>query len=107
MVNRPPENNSSAKAQALASSSQLAPEQQVGDRETSQEFDEFSMSQPPSAVALKLKKLKSASFKAAQARERLPHPLFWSLFLTEVSELKKKKEEKRLLDRILLGVGTE
>ena len=107
MGNRPPENNSNSKAEALASSGQLASDQQDGAKETPQEFDEFSMPQPPSAVALKLKKLKSASFKAAQARERLPQPLFWSLFLTEVSELKKKKEEKRLLDRILLGVGTE
>ena len=69
--------------------------------------DEFSMAQPPSAVALKLKRLKSATFKAAQTRERLPHPLFWSLFLTEVSELKKKKEEKRLIDRLVLGVGSD
>lgn len=73
----------------------------------SESEDSFSLHQPPSAVALKLRKLKSASFKAAQARERLPHPLFWSLFLTEVSELRKKKEEKRLLDRVLLGVGTD
>ena len=69
--------------------------------------DEFSMAQPPSAVALKLKRLKSATFKAAQNRERLPHPLFWSLFLTEVSELKKKKDEKRLIDRLVLGIGSE
>ena len=81
--------------------------EKAGDQINGAEPDEFSGPQPPSAVAINLKRLKSATFKAAQSRERLPHPLFWSLFLTEVSELRKKKEEKRLIDRILLGVGSE
>ena len=57
----------------------------------------------PSPVACSLKRLKSAAFKAIQNRERVPHPLFWSLFLGEVSGIKQKKSEHRMLRRLIFG----
>lgn len=57
----------------------------------------------PTAIALRVERLKAAAFRVIQKRERLPHPLFWSLFCLEVSELKKRKNRERELRRILLG----
>lgn len=55
----------------------------------------------PSALASELKALKERIFSLASSREKLPQPLFWSLFRLRISSLKKKKEKDRLLDDIL------
>jgi hypothetical protein len=62
---------------------------------------------PPSAVAIQLRTLRSAVLRAVNSRERVPHPLFWSLFLTEVSQLKRRKHEQRVVDQLLQGIETE
>ena len=54
----------------------------------------------PSAVAARVRSLKSAVLTAAAKRERLPSELFWSLFRGEIDEIKRHKARKRLLDLI-------
>ena len=58
----------------------------------------------PSAVAKRISRLKNASLSAIGKRERLAQPLFWSLFQSEIEEIRKKKSEERLLRKILLGI---
>lgn len=55
----------------------------------------------PSTFAREVERLKAASLKAARERERLPQPLFWSLFHSKLKDLKREKELKRLLDDLL------
>lgn len=59
----------------------------------------------PSARAKAIKRLKDATIAAADKRERLPQPLFWSLFTSELAEIKDGKESDRLLDSLLKGEG--
>lgn len=62
---------------------------------------------PPTAAAQRLRTLKQASFRAAEKRERLPQPLFWSLFHEELRQIKKEKRRDRevtaFLNSILRG----
>jgi hypothetical protein len=51
--------------------------------------------QPQSELAGKLDRLKAATLKVIQARERLPQPLFWSLFHTELESIKRKRRALR------------
>lgn len=46
-------------------------------------------------LAGKLSSLKSSTLRAISRRERLPQPLFWSLFHTEVNAIKERRKEKR------------
>lgn len=39
--------------------------------------------------------LKTSTLRAIARRERLPQPLFWSLFHTEVAGIKKRRNAKR------------
>jgi TATA-binding protein-associated factor Taf7 len=39
--------------------------------------------------------------RLARDRERLPQPLFWSLFNSRIQEIKKNKELQRLLSDVL------
>jgi len=48
-----------------------------------------------------VKRLKEAALRAAGKRERIPQELFWSLFQSEISRIKKKKALKRTLDELL------
>ena len=50
----------------------------------------------PTAVCLRLDKLRSSALRAIRSRPRVPHPLFWSLLHSELSEIKRMKEKARL-----------
>lgn len=53
-----------------------------------------------SVVAAQLRKLKSTLFRIAEHRERIPQPLFWSLFHSQLHEIKEEKARVRLLRSI-------
>jgi hypothetical protein len=53
------------------------------------------------SIARRLDKIRSATIQAAEKRGRLPQPLFWSLFHSEIAQLKKEKELRRLLQEVL------
>lgn len=53
-----------------------------------------------SALALELVRLKSATMRAVQTRERLPQPLFWSLFYSQITEIKRRKARARMLRQV-------
>ena len=61
--------------------------------------------QQPSAIAQSVARLKSASFRAARERERVPQPLFWSLFAAQLEEIKAHKRTRRLLSDLFGGAG--
>lgn len=54
-----------------------------------------------SDVAQELERLKRGVSRAICKRPRPPQPLFWSLFLGEVSKLKRKKALAREVHAIL------
>jgi hypothetical protein len=56
-----------------------------------------------SSVADDIADLKSTVVKLAEERERLPQPMFWSLFHSRLEGIKKHKELTRLLDAALGG----
>ena len=59
---------------------------------------EVSVEEPQdSKVKRELASLKKASIRAFRTRERLPQPLFWSLFNLKISQLKKLKGVRRLV----------
>ena len=49
-----------------------------------------------SELALRLMRLKQATMRVVGDRERLPQPLFWSLFHTEISEIRRRRLAERL-----------
>ena len=49
-----------------------------------------------SELALRLMRLKQATMRVVGNRERLPQPLFWSLFHTEISEIRRRRLAERL-----------
>ena len=53
-----------------------------------------------SSVAERIERVRSATLKAAEKREHLPQPLFWSLFHAELEEIRKEKKLKRALNDI-------
>jgi hypothetical protein len=61
----------------------------------------------PTALAQNIRRLKSRALSVVEKRERLPQPLFWSLFGAELSQIKKRKEKQRALRRVFLGVSDE
>ena len=54
-----------------------------------------------SATAKEIADLQDKILKFARNRERLPQPLFWSLFNSRIREIKKNKELERLLNDML------
>ena len=54
-----------------------------------------------SGVAKEIQRLKTATIRAAQNRERLPQPLFWSLFHSSLKEVREAKEQERLISDLL------
>lgn len=60
-----------------------------------------------SHVAREIKRLKAASFSAASKRERLPQPLFWSLFHSALDDLRSSKKRSRKLNELLAGIKAE
>ena len=55
-------------------------------------------------VADRLDRLKRATLNVVNRRERLPQPLFWSLFHTEVDEIRKKRKQERVARCAFLGI---
>ena len=58
-----------------------------------------------SGVAEDIEDLRSTILRVAKERERLPQPLFWSLFNSRLKEIKRHKELSRLLNTVLDGGG--
>lgn len=54
-----------------------------------------------SQTALEIADLQERILKLANSRERLPQPLFWSLFNSRIKDIKKNKELARLLNDVL------
>jgi hypothetical protein len=54
-----------------------------------------------SHTAKEIADLQDRILRLASNRERLPQPLFWSLFHSRISEIKKNKELARLLNDVL------
>jgi hypothetical protein len=50
-----------------------------------------------SPVAREIEDLQATVLRFARERERLPQPLFWSLFNARLRDIKKNKELERLL----------
>ena len=57
-----------------------------------------------SALAEDINDLRSTILRLARDRERLPQPLFWSLFNSRLKSIKREKELSRLLQETLGGV---
>jgi hypothetical protein len=58
-----------------------------------------------SHLAEELQELKSTILRVASERERLPQPLFWSLFRTRIDAIRKAKEVERVIAEELNGGG--
>ena len=69
----------------------------------SDETSDFEV-EGPSKIARRLDDLKRATFKAIGARERLPQPLFWSLFSSEIEVLREERRVQRQLRKILYDI---
>jgi len=54
-------------------------------------------------IAARLETLKKATLAAAAKRERLPQPLFWSLFHSQIKEIRASKERLREASELLSG----
>ena len=54
-----------------------------------------------SAVALDIEDLQATVRRLASEREVLPQPLFWSLFHTRLTSIKKQKEITRVVSEVL------
>jgi hypothetical protein len=50
-----------------------------------------------SSIAKEIEGLQSTILRLARDRERLPQPLFWSLFNSRIREIKQSKEVRRVL----------
>lgn len=79
------------------------PKETESEKEELKAEDEISDSETPttSEMALELKDIQRATVDAASRRERLPQPLFWSLFHSRIKELKDKKRKQRILEEFL------
>lgn len=56
-----------------------------------------------SRVADEIEDLRATILRLAKDRERLPQPLFWSLFNSRLKDIKRSKELSRLLNDVLNG----
>jgi hypothetical protein len=54
-----------------------------------------------SQTAKEIADLQERILRLARDRERLPQPLFWSLFNSRIQEIRRDKELKRLLSDVL------
>lgn len=59
----------------------------------------------PTAIAAEVRRLRDATIAAAQKREFIPQPLFWSLFHTELKRLKSEREQIRAIEEALSRLG--
>ena len=58
-----------------------------------------------SLISSRVDRLKGATLKIIRGRDRLPQPFFWSLFHSEIAEIKKKKHKQRVYDNTILGLN--
>ena len=79
--------------------------ERVAEESAQEERDGASVAEQ-SDIARAVSRLKEASFRTARERERVPQPLFWSLFSSELQSIKKRKRQQRLLTE-LFGSGEE
>jgi TATA-binding protein-associated factor Taf7 len=56
-----------------------------------------------SALAEDLANLKNTITRLVENRERLPQPMFWSLFNARINDIKKQKELERVVNLSLTG----
>jgi len=68
-----------------------------------QQESELAVAPGPTEIAEKLTRLKRAMVSAAETRTRLPVPLYWSLFHSQVKEVRKVKARERLLRTLFIG----
>jgi len=55
----------------------------------------------PSKLAVAIENLKRSCVSAADKREHLPQPLYWSLFNAELARIKKIKAKRDLIESVL------
>lgn len=58
-----------------------------------------------SPIAKDLKRVRDAALDAAAKRDKLPQPLFWSLFFTELNAVKREREQIRHIEEALSKLG--
>lgn len=63
--------------------------------------NEINEKKQPSYAAREIQRLKTATIEAAEKRERLPQPLFWSLFHSALNNVREQKERERALADLL------
>ncbi len=56
-----------------------------------------------SRIAEEIDDLRTTILRLAKDRERLPQPLFWSLFNSRLKNIKRDKELSRLLEGVFNG----
>lgn len=66
--------------------------------------DDTPQSREPSELAQRINRLKKSVLDSVRERERLPQPLFWSLFNHEIQDIKRDRAIERQRRKILLGV---
>ena len=57
----------------------------------------------PTALAEEIRGLKASIDRALGKRERLPQPMFWSLFHSRIKDIRRKRELTRVLDGVFGG----
>ena len=63
--------------------------------------DDCQETNQKSELASQIDKLKASVNKAIESRDRIPQPLFWSLFNSKIKELKEEKQNKRKISDLL------
>jgi hypothetical protein len=56
-----------------------------------------------SRIAEEIDDLRTTILRLAKDRDRLPQPLFWSLFNSRLKDIKRNKELSRLLNEVFNG----
>jgi hypothetical protein len=56
-----------------------------------------------SRISEEIEDLRTTILRLAKDRERLPQPLFWSLFNSRLKDIKRNKELSRLVAEVLNG----
>ena len=56
-----------------------------------------------SRLAEEIDDLKTTILRLAKDRDRLPQPLFWSLFNSRLKDIKRNKELSRLVNEVFNG----
>lgn len=73
----------------------------IVDTSESPEADTETTSTERSQTAKEIAALQEKILRLANERERLPQPLFWSLFNSRIAEIRKNKDIARLLNDVL------